>query len=1600
LNRKLLAFIVAFLLTCAAKAQTAAISANPTSGCAPLPVQFKDASTGATSWSWDFGDGIGKSTVQNPGLYTYLTAGTFTVTLTINGSIKTTQTIAVNKLPSVSFKVDDSTGCFPLAVNFTDMSNPGSGTITGWAWDFGDGQTSNLKNPSHTYKGAANYPVTLNVTNSNGCSNAYTHTGYIQIPNGVTATFNTVAASGCKLPITVQFNNTSTGPGTLTYTWSFGDASGTTNTTSPGHTYGTSGTYNVELIASSTAGCTDSLTVPTPILAGNVTSSFTAPDTVCVGSLINFLNTSAPKPTVVNWDFGDGTSSSALGPTKTYNVAKIYTVKLTNTFGACIDSVSKQITVLTPAVANFIANDTVSCDSLFTVQFQDQSSTASSWSWSFGDGSNSNQQNPLHTYKGYGLYTVTLTVSNSVGCSGTITKSQYIQNRKPFIQLNTIGSKGCAPFSFSPTLIDTVVDGIASYVWDFGDGTNSTVASPPAHSYPNAGTFYVKLNITTNTGCTASITDTVQVGTIKPVVSFTASPTTVCTNAGVTFVDHSTNSPNAWLWTFGDGNTSTLENPVYGYNTPGTYTVTLRAYINGCNDSATTKIVVNPPQAKFAYTYSCSGNNTVFVFHDSSKGADTWTWDFGDGTPVSNVQNPTHSYAVVDSSYSVTLTVKNNATGCTNSSTQQVFIVRQKGNFNTNQNNVCVNTQIFISVTGIVFSNFSSFTYDFGDGTILNAGYNGVGSHTYKKAGKYTVSVILTELTGCKDTVTKVNYIQVNGPTAQFTTSAFTGCTGLSAVFIDQSTTDGINPITKWVWDYGDSSPIQTYSAPPFTHNYTKQGIYTVKLKVSDASGCTDSISKINLITVAYPDANFTTIDSQSCPGSPVQFVNNSKGYGLTYNWDLGDGNTSTALNPTHIYPIGTYKVSLRVIDQFGCLDSSLNYNIVIDTPSASFTLTDTFASCPPLVDTFTFTGSYYKSLKWVFGDGGISSLLPPQSPVHYYNIPGTYSPYLVVTSHGGCTATAPARTVKILGPYGALSYSPLQGCHTLTVNFNVVTGNIVKYLWVFSNTQTDSTNTPSISFTYDSIGKYLPIVVLEDPSGCNVPIYGSDTIYIIGSTPKFGYDKSTFCANGTVQFSDSTTSTGTIGSYFWDFGDGNTSTSQNPSHPYSAPGLYSVKLVVTTTTGCKDSITQNNLIKVVASPVIDITGAASQCVPATLNFQGTETVADTSAIIWAWNFYNGQPSSSLQNPPAQTYAVAGSDSVMLKATNSSGCTDSVSKYFTIYPLPPTYAGADTTICVAQSASLSASGAATYNWLPPNNTLSCTNCASPTATPDSTTTYVVSGTSAFGCVYDDTVVVTVIQPASLSLTPLTDSICLGQSVILNASGEALYTWSPTTGLSNPSIANPSASPDTTTTYQVTGTDIKSCFTNTQSVTITVFNYPKIDVGANVTIPIGTSYQISGNGSSDIDSISWTPTIGLSCTTCLSPLASPLTTTTYVVSVDNTGGCVATDSITIIVTCDNKNLFVPNTFSPNGDGVNDAFFVSGKGLSTIQSMRVFNRWGQIVFEKRNFAPNDPNAGWDGTFNGRKAPVDVYIYTIEVICENSQVVAYHGNVALIR
>ena len=174
----------------------------------------------------------------------------------------------------------------------------------------------------------------------------------------------------------------------------------------------------------------------------------------------------------------------------------------------------------------------------------------------------------------------------------------------------------------------------------------------------------------------------------------------------------------------------------------------------------------------------------------------------------------------------------------------------------------------------------------------------------------------------------------------------------------------------------------------------------------------------------------------------------------------------------------------------------------------------------------------------------------------------------------------------------------------------------------------------------------------------------------------------------------------------------------------------------------------------------------------------------------------------------------------------------------------------------------------------------------------------------------------------------------------------------------------------------------------------------MEAGADKTINVGQVLDLVPAISSDVREVNWSPTGSIFRNSFPAISIKPKETTTFTVEVKNEGGCTARDNVTVYVLCNDANVFIPNTFSPNGDGANDVFYPRGKGLFRIKSARVFNRWGEVVYEKGEFAPNDASSGWDGTYKGRKLNADVFIYMIEILCDNNTVLVYKGNVALIN
>jgi len=333
---------------------------------------------------------------------------------------------------------------------------------------------------------------------------------------------------------------------------------------------------------------------------------------------------------------------------------------------------------------------------------------------------------------------------------------------------------------------------------------------------------------------------------------------------------------------------------------------------------------------------------------------------------------------------------------------------------------------------------------------------------------------------------------------------------------------------------------------------------------------------------------------------------------------------------------------------------------------------------------------------------------------------------------------------------------------------------------------------------------------------------------------------------------------------------------------------------------------------------------------------------------------------------------------------------DSIVAHFSSGTSTPVATATPATICAGDSTSLSVNSGSTFAWSPSTG-LSCTNCASPNASPATTTTYTV--TVSGGCnTGTATVTVTVTPPGTTAPTinATYTTICSGDTSNLSVTPSTTYEWSPGTGLSCTNCPDPIATPTVTTTYTVSVSG--ACSSGTASITITIAPPPNITVSDDQSICVPNSVTLTASGAT---SYSWSPSTGLSCVNCSSPSASPTVETIYYVIGSNGpgAGCKDMDSVKVSITTDCPDLYIPNGFSPNGDGNNDLYFIYGD-IGTIQ-LFIYNRWGQLIFET-----NDQTKGWDGTFKGKELESGVYAYKLIITDVKNNATLLTGNITLMR
>ena len=603
---------------------------------------------------------------------------------------------------------------------------------------------------------------------------------------------------------------------------------------------------------------------------------------------------------------------------------------------------------------------------------------------------------------------------------------------------------------------------------------------------------------------------------------------------------------------------------------------------------------------------------------------------------------------------------------------------------------------------------------------------------------------------------------------------------------------------------------------------------------------------------------------------------------------------------------------------------------------SSSKTLTVTVVSIPTIsVNNATICSGGSATLS---ASGGTSYTWNPGGSTgsNFVVSPASNTTYTVTGSNGTCSQT---KTVSVTIS-GALS---INSNSTSICNGNTATltaSGASSYTWLPMNSSGSSVNvSPTTNTTYTIIGL---------SGACT----GSTTVNVnVNPIPTISVNSTTVCAGTTaiLQASGAT-------SYTWNTGATTSSISASPSSTtnYTVTG---------TSIGCSSSKTST--ITVISSPTISVNNT-------TICAGGTATLNATGGTSYTWNPGNSSGSSLIVSPTSNTtYTV-------ISSNGSCSQTKTVSV---------TISGAlsinsnSTSICNGNTATLTASGASSYTWLPMNSSGS-----SVYVSPTTNTTYTIIGLSG-ACTGSTTVNVNVNAIPNVSVNSTT--ICAGVTTILQASGANSYVWEDgTIGSTYTVNANSSSN------YAVTGTS-NGC-SNTATANVIVTQNPTLTVSNDITISNGSSTTLIAN--SDATDIIWSPSNNLSCTTCTNPLASPSETTEYCVTVkiDN---CSVTECVIVkieIICEQNQNLGVPNAFTPNNDGNNDEFCLKGwEQCVEVFKISIFNRWGEKVFESE-----DPNFCWDGKYLGLKLDPAVFVYQINALLVGGEKITKKGNITLIK
>jgi len=1253
-------------------------SVSISSGCSPLIVNFTYTAGGnPTNLSWNFGnsttlngDPVVDPILLNPSI-PYISPGSYTVTLiatTSSGTItySSSNLITVFEDPQPNFIADVLLGCGAFPVTFTDLSNSTDGAIIQWNWDFGDAGSSTQQYPTHIYDTPGIYDVSLIVTDENGCNGIFSIENYITATDGVYPNFSVTNQNSCELPTIVSINNLSTGTGSLSYNWSFGNSSTSTLENPPAVNYSNYGVYNIVLNLSNDLGCSQSFYQTITIQEFSADFEVESP---CLPFATSFINTSSDAMNTFLWDFGDpgsgfANNSSLETPQHLYSESGNYTVTLTASIdGECEVTYSSIIQVIEGEDISYSLDISFTCSLPTSVPIAINNANVESFNWSvthINDGpfASGDELDPI-IFFGENMnvhesgYNLNLVVQFENGCVSYLEVEDFISLDTLSVSAIILPDKLCVGETAFGSDQTTDPSGISNYFWDWGNGIYGYSANS-SRTFDNAGDYPVSLTITTNDGCIATKDFIIQVG-IKTNPSFTYEEATICIEDSILFTY--TGDPSIvdeYIWNL-EG-ISTHGGPseyLILYEVDSLHYITLVTENNGCKDTIQQEVTINVlgPKAliNLSPDFFCK-EEAPYISNISNTSISTentvYQWAFSDSYLDSTVvENPGEYEFFEPGTHYVILNARDTITGCETEAIDQVFI----DNFHITFFNEAIDGCDYLNYSNYMVPVESPFlyTWDFGDGFI---GYtqgitDPIITHTYNETGSFLIQTSTINNFGCPDTAFQWNQIHPS-PIASFSIESQFICPP-SILEVQNTSIEMDTIITSFEYILSNNDSVYFLEENPSIYIELAEPYFLTQI-VTDGFGCFDSTT----LELSPHEIEFDySIPDFLCYNTEYIIANDffSEFPPVSFLWEFGNGMTSTAINPLIIiddYQDEDFINYVSITDGTGCTRiDSFYIHMSLQSFNYSFLFDD--ATCPPIYCDFgIFSNESITSFAIDYGDGESNSVNTPEDALnmsHVYDFPGYYNVNFSVTDSNGCTTTQYSDSlVFVPGPWATFSFSPNNGCPPLEVIFEIIEeNNVDEYFWLFGDGYSSELSNPI--HTYNLAGTYSPILLIQDPvdysSGdsltCIVTISGEDLIiegpilnfFVLNDTLCFGSTNNLMITNLTEDQPGFV-----ISSYLWDFGDGTLSSDENPpTHSYDEPGLYTISLTVNTTNGCVYMLEKEGAVYVMPPPELSPYALYTPvCPPMDVYFYGDSTTGFDPNIEFYWEFGDGQNSNEV----------------------------------------------------------------------------------------------------------------------------------------------------------------------------------------------------------------------------------------------------------------------------------------------------------------------------------------------------------------------------------